>query len=1273
MNRPKNIKYLITLCSVLLLGGLVLTGIFQHPVKALTGPAVVPLINRGVPAFASTNIYPGTSANNANDNSYTNYWRSNGVPAWIAYNISAVPASQKQQVLAVWYNLSYAYNTIHGAHYSNLGAYTIDGNSAPGGATVPTSGWTTLATVTGNTLHSRQHLINLSGYNWVRINVTASDGSSQNFDAQFVNFDLYDASQGLADDWIFYGDSITAGGMDSIGALVNQSLGNRWPITENGGEPFDKSSDAVNRILGTNGYLSLFPGRYVGLSYGMNDAAGSGGETGYYNNMKQLVQAILAAGKIPVIPTISYTNDSTHNANIPAYNSKIAQLYSDFPQIIHGPDLWTFFKNNPSLINSGDIHPTSVGYTALKQQWVNTMVASVYNGVSPTPNPTSSPTPTNTPTPTLTPTPAPTTPPAVTALHVQGNQLVNVQGKPVVLHGVNRSGTEYMCISNSGIFDGPADSASIQAMASWHVNAVRVPLNEDCWLGINGVKSQYSTTNYIQAIQNYVNLLNQAGMYAILDLHWSAPGTQPAINLAPMPDRDHSISFWSQVSSTFKNNPGVIFDLFNEPFPYWNQDSTNGWTCWRDGSDPTDVSNTSHCIGTEYWDNASHKTIYQVAGMQELVNTVRSAGSSNVIMLGGLEYSNDLSQWLAYKPTDSANNLVASWHLYNFNPCNSVNCFDQQVGPVVTQVPVVAGEIGENDCQHSFIDTAMNWLDSKGTGYLAWAWDTYDCSSFPSLITSYSGTPTAGFGQGFKDHLSSLPMASGSPTPTSTPCPTITTNLGRVSFAINVTTTGTYNIYSHIKPQDNVDNSYWLQVDNQCGIDVGDSLAIPASNWTWVNYSNGVQNTPIVLNLTAGSHTLNLIGKTPGLEVDRVLVLPTSYVCVPVGNGDNCATLPTPTPTFSPTPSPTTAPTIKPTPTPTLVPTSTPAPTATPIPSTSILINTGGSQYADPNGLIWKTDNSFSGGYTYSTTHSIAGTSTPNLYQSERFGNFNYNLAVAPGNYKVTLKFAEIYWTQAGKRVFNVSINNNPVLSNFDILKETSPNTAIDKTYNVTVTGNSLNIAFTTVTDNAKISSIQVVPNAIPTPTPKPSPTPTSSPTPLPNNASLINTGGSQYNDPSGLTWKTDNSFSGGYTYSTTHSIVGTSTPNLYQSERFGNFNYNFLVTPGTYQVTLKFAEIYWTQAGKRVFNVSINNSPVLSNFDILKEVSPNTALDKSYNVKVTGNTLSIGFTTVTDNAKISAIQILPTSDNVPINVQGSPTPTPVPTFTPKPVVAPKK
>jgi hypothetical protein len=317
-------------------------------------------------------------------------------------------------------------------------------------------------------------------------------------------------------------------------------------------------------------------------------------------------------------------------------------------------------------------------------------------------------------------------------LHVVGNKIKDGAGRQFIPHGVDRSGTEYECIQGNGIFDGPHGQTAVAAMVSWKISAVRIPLNEDCWLGINGVNPSYGGANYQKAIVGFVNLLNANGLVAIVDLHWNAPGSQPAMGQEPMADADHSPAFWKSVAATFKGNSSVIFDLYNEPY-------VTSWSCWRSGGSPS-------ACGTSF----------TIAGMNALVAAVRSTGATNVLMAGGIAYSNDLSQWLSHKPMDSTGNLAASWHDYNFNTCDTVACFDKTVAPVAKKVPVVAGEIGENDCADGYIDTLMPWLDAHGTGYLGWAWNAdFACTSGPSLITNYNGTPTA-YGVGLKKHLAGL-------------------------------------------------------------------------------------------------------------------------------------------------------------------------------------------------------------------------------------------------------------------------------------------------------------------------------------------------------------------------------------------------------------------------------------------------------------------------------------------------------------------------------------
>jgi len=318
-------------------------------------------------------------------------------------------------------------------------------------------------------------------------------------------------------------------------------------------------------------------------------------------------------------------------------------------------------------------------------------------------------------------------------LRVRGNLIVNGNGQTVKLRGVNRSGAEFTCIQAQGIFNGPMDQASVDVIKSWKTNIIRVPLNEDCWLLINGVLPQYGGDTCQKAISDYVDLLNRNGFAVVLDLHLAAPGTEVANKQLPMADADHSPLFWEQVARKFGNNSMVIFDLYNEPFPEngaW--DGETAWTCWRDGVCPSSA--------------------YKVAGMQSLVDTVRNAGSSNILALGGLQWSDSLGSWLQYKPHDPLGQTIPSWHNYNFNKCVNKQCWDTNIAPLAAQLPIIVTEFGENDCTGDYITPLLQWMDSHGLHYTAWAWNTWDCKVGPALISSYDGTPT-GYGQAYKSYL----------------------------------------------------------------------------------------------------------------------------------------------------------------------------------------------------------------------------------------------------------------------------------------------------------------------------------------------------------------------------------------------------------------------------------------------------------------------------------------------------------------------------------------
>ena len=356
----------------------------------------MPLISRNVHAFS--NVDCGSPASAANDASYDTTWRGcNGQdapamsrPVWLAYDLSSVPAAQRAQVVLAWYSGCCSYdNAISGTGAYNIpGSYTIDANAAPGGAsTAPTAGWRTLVTVANNTYHSRQHRLELASYNWVRINVTVSDGAPLNYDAS-INMDVFDTGAGVTDDWIFYGDSITEGamgqatqgGITSYAQLVNAAVPANFPLEENGGIAAQTTASARTYIPAQ---LALFGGHYVGLSYGTNDANGGCGTSAclrtFYDNFAQLVQDVIRAGKQPIVPTIPWGCTASLAANVPAFNHQIQKLYAAFPQIVKGPDLYSYFKAHKTYVSSNDcIHPNATGMGLYRKQWANAMLNAVY-------------------------------------------------------------------------------------------------------------------------------------------------------------------------------------------------------------------------------------------------------------------------------------------------------------------------------------------------------------------------------------------------------------------------------------------------------------------------------------------------------------------------------------------------------------------------------------------------------------------------------------------------------------------------------------------------------------------------------------------------------------------------------------------------------------------------------------------------------------------------------------------------------------------------------
>ncbi|HSW88309.1 MAG TPA: cellulase family glycosylhydrolase [Candidatus Saccharimonadales bacterium] len=439
-------------------------------------------------------------------------------------------------------------------------------------------------------------------------------------------------------------------------------------------------------------------------------------------------------------------------------------------------------------------------------------------------------------------------------IHTSGNKILMADGQPIQIHGVGRSGTDYACVQNQGVFDGASDAASVQAIKGWHINAVRLGLNEDCWLGINGAPSAYSGTNYQNAIKQFVTLLNQNGIIADIDLHWSAAGTTLSKGQAPMADRDHSLTFWTSVATMFKDNPLVMFEAFNEPFPDNSSNSTAAWQCWLNGGTCSGVS-------------------FQAAGMQEIINTIRATGATNLILLGGVNYAGHITEMMQYLPNDPLHNIAAAWHQYRLagiSPCVTASCLDPKIGNIMAQLPVVATEFGETDCQADFLNSVMSYFDSKQQGYFAWKWTVGQCKDI-SLISDYAGTPTSVYGQAYKTHLATFTGITTTPSLSITP--TISSSAGGTSLFIilcphglgncgdNASATGGNASPKH--PTRNVTITFYDNKEQQVGSAQG--------TVTYNTSAKNFQGTIPVNNLATGLYLIRvkldgfLSQKTPGI------------------------------------------------------------------------------------------------------------------------------------------------------------------------------------------------------------------------------------------------------------------------------------------------------------------------------------------------------------------------------------------------------------------------
>ncbi|MDE2126807.1 MAG: cellulase family glycosylhydrolase [Armatimonadetes bacterium] len=336
-------------------------------------------------------------------------------------------------------------------------------------------------------------------------------------------------------------------------------------------------------------------------------------------------------------------------------------------------------------------------------------------------------------------------------LHVAGTQLRDSNNRVAHLHGVN-------CASMEWTSDGQGHILTTinTAITVWHANIIRLPLSEDRWFG-RAPEQKNGPAAYRALVGSAVQECESQGCYILLDLHWNdADEWGKNIGQHKMPDQ-HSILFWKSLAPIYKNNPAVLFDLYNEPHDV-------SWDVWQNGGQVTEQPRVGFGGG-----GSRPALTYKAAGMQQLLDTVRAAGAKNVVVAGGLNWAYDMDDLQnGHALVDRTGyGIIYSNHDYPIKGETMQQWLARMVA-ATAKAPVIVSEFGAGGRPGS-LNSGAAWLTQvmQILHQHDWNWIAWDMhpSAGPTLVSDWNYTPTPVFGVMVKDALAgNYPAGEYSPT-----------------------------------------------------------------------------------------------------------------------------------------------------------------------------------------------------------------------------------------------------------------------------------------------------------------------------------------------------------------------------------------------------------------------------------------------------------------------------------------------------------------------------
>jgi hypothetical protein len=310
-----------------------------------------------------------------------------------------------------------------------------------------------------------------------------------------------------------------------------------------------------------------------------------------------------------------------------------------------------------------------------------------------------------------------------------------------------------------------------------------------------------------------------------------------------------------------------------------------------------------------------------------------------------------------------------------------------------------------------------------------------------------------------------------------------------------------------------------------------------------------------------------------------------------------------------------------------------------------------GRGFVDHAGKLWSADAFFDGGTAVkSSAQHIWRTQNPDFYRSSRQGQFRYAIPLKKGIYELHLHFAETVFdpesTPAGgegSRVMTVRANGKTLLTQFDIVADAGASRTADVKVFTGIEPSSDGLLHLELSGEegkqALLSAIEILPGFRGHIRPV-----------------RILARQTPYYSNDSRWWSPDSYFEGGQLAAYPTPVSGTDDPELYETERWGNFSYAIPVTPGRYSVVLYFAVRHgdWDQspspsgedraAVAHIFDVSCNGIALLKNFDLPREArQTDVVIRKATDLQPNAQgKLLLNFVPVEGYATVTGIEVLP-------------------------------